>query len=111
MGKRRVRITHSPSGTVLAEGPIGWGITPFEGNLYIRDRYLKTNGLRLNVVPGICPYKGVYAWVDLRLPGEKFASRSIGWKYLLPNPLFPFIAFRTALPRAHPELRVDECEA
>ena len=25
-----IRITHLPSGTRLAEGPLGWGITPFE---------------------------------------------------------------------------------
>jgi len=28
--------------------------------------------------------------------------------YVLPNPLFPFIWFRTALPRTHPELRIEE---
>jgi hypothetical protein len=29
----------------------------------------------------------------------------------VPNPLFPVIAFRTALPRVHPELRVEEFRA
>jgi uncharacterized protein (DUF427 family) len=107
MSTKQVRITHIPSGTVLAEGPVGWGITPFEGNFYIQDQYLKTNALRMNFVPGICPYKFVYVWMDLRLPGGTI-SRNVAWKYVLPNPLFPFIAFRTALPRVHPELRVEE---
>ena len=48
-----VRITHTPSGTVLAEGPIGWGITPFEGNYYIRKKYLKTDHMRVNFLPGL----------------------------------------------------------
>jgi uncharacterized protein (DUF427 family) len=107
MIKRRIRITHIPSGTVLAEGPLGWGITPFEGNLYIREQHLRTNALRLNAIPGFCPYKFLYIWLDLCLPGHQ-TSRNLGWKYVVPNPLFPFIAFRTALPRAHPELRVEE---
>ncbi len=45
--KKHIRITHGPSQTVIAEGPLGWGgITPFEGNYYIRRRYLKTDGFR-----------------------------------------------------------------
>ena len=39
--RRCVRIRHRATGRVLAEGPLGWGITPFEGNLYIRRRYLR----------------------------------------------------------------------
>jgi len=35
-----VRIVHRPSGFLLAEGPLGWGITPFEGNYYISKKYL-----------------------------------------------------------------------
>lgn len=31
----------------------------------------------------------------------------IGWKYWLPNPLFPFIAFRIAVPMKHPEFLVE----
>ena len=93
---------------MLAEGPLGWGITSFEGNLYIRAR--RTDAIKLNLVPGFCPYKFLYVWMDLRLPGEA-VSRNIGWKCVIPNPLFPFIAFRTALPRAHPELRVEEFSA
>ena len=106
MSKKRIRVTHAPTGTVLAEGPLGWGITPFEGNLYIRNKYLKTDALRPNLIPGFCVYKFLYVWMDLRLPGEAL-SRNIGWKYVVPNPLFPFIWFRTALPGRHPELRVE----
>ena len=45
----QIRITHTPSGKVIAEGPLGWGITPFEGSYYIQRRYLKTGGFRVAV--------------------------------------------------------------
>jgi hypothetical protein len=104
---RSIRITHRPSGEVIAEGPIGfWGITPFEGNLYISRRHLKTNRLRPNWV-GFCPYKFLYVWLDLRLPdGTK--EPFVGWMYWLPNPLLPFIAFRPAIPRVSLSLQVEE---
>ena len=56
MAKKFVRVTHRPTDTLLAEGPLGWGITSFEGNLYIRDKYLKTDGFRINFIPGFCFY-------------------------------------------------------
>ena len=44
-----IRLTHTPSGTILAEGPKGFGgITPFEGNFYIRRKYLRTDALKVN---------------------------------------------------------------
>src|SRR5260370_836943 len=103
---RSIRITHRSSGEVIAEGPLGfWGITPFEGNLYISRKCLKTGYLRPNWVPGLCIYKFLYVWLDLRLPNgarEPF----VGWMYWLPNPLLPFIAFRPAGPRSLPVLQV-----
>ena len=104
-----LRITHAPTGTVLAEGPKGWGITPFEGNLYVSRKHLRTDAFRPNFIPGLCFYKGLYVWLDLRLPDED-AVRGVGWKYWLPNPLFPFVAFRVGLPRRHPALRIEELE-
>ena len=103
----RIRIRHRASGTLLAEGPKGWGITPFEGNLYIGRKHLRTDAFRANYIPGLCIYKFLYVWLDLRLPGEA-PLRNLGWMYWLPNPLFPFIAFRVAVPRSHPELLVEE---
>ena len=103
----RVRIKHSKSGTVLADGPLGWGITPFEGNLYVRKQFLKTDGFRANYVPGLCPYKFLYVWMDLHLD-ENTRIQNLGWMYWLPNPLFPFIWFRVAMPRHHPELEIEE---
>ncbi len=94
---------------MLAEGPKGWGITPFEGNLYISGKHLQTDAFRPSYIPGLCFYKGLYVWLDLRLPG-KAAERGLGWKYWLPNPLFPFVAFRVAVPRSHPALVVEELE-
>ena len=102
-----VRITHNGSGTVLAQGPVGWGITPFEGNFYIRRKYLKTKQIRANLLPGLCPYKFLYVWMDLHV-GEGRRVRNLGWMYWLPNPLLPFIWFRVALPGQHPEITVEK---
>lgn len=105
-----VRITHRASGETLAEGPKGWGITPFEGNYYVSRKYLKTQGFKANFVPGLCIYKFLYVWMDLRL-GEGEKVPMLAWMYWLPNPLLPFIWFRVGLPRNHPELFVEEYEA
>ena len=107
MARKSIRITHTPSGTVIAEGPLGWGITPFEGNYYIRRAYLKTGGFKPNYVPGLCPYKFLYVWLDLHLP-EGGRARSLGWMYWLPNPLLPFIWYRVAVPRHHADIAVEE---
>jgi hypothetical protein len=34
-------------------------------------------------------------------------SRNLGWLYWFPNPLFPFIWFRVAVPGNHPELNIE----
>ncbi len=90
MAGNQIRIIHRDSGTILAEGPRGWGITPFEGNFYIGRKWLRTDGFKPNYVPGVCPYKFLYVWMDLNL-GETGKVRNLGWMYWLPNPLFPFI--------------------
>jgi hypothetical protein len=41
-----------------------------------------------------------FHWQDVK-------SRNLGWYYWLPNPLFPFIWFRVAVPQEHPELQVE----
>ena len=102
-----VRIKQRESGTVLANGPLGWGIMPFEGNFYVRKKYLKTDGFRPNFFPGLCIYKFLYVWMDLHLEEGKRIS-NIAWMYWLPNPLFPFIWFRVGLPRLHSEIDVEE---
>ncbi len=106
--RRCVRIRHRATGRVLAEGPLGWGITPFEGNLYIRRRYLRTP-FRPTFVPGLCPYKGLYVWAEPAV--EANPTRLLGWIYWLPNPLLPFIWYRVGLPREHPALVVEELPA
>ena len=107
MAKKLIRITHKPTGTLLAEGPIGWGVTPFEGNYYISKKYLKTDAFKPNYIPGLCFYKFLYVWMDLKL-SENQISKNLGWLYWLPNPIFPFIWYRVAVPRHHPELVVEE---
>jgi len=108
--KEMVRITHRRTGTLLAEGPVGWGITPFEGNYYISRKYLRAGLFKPNFMPGLCPYKFLYVWMDLLLPDNaneyRIEEKSIAWMYWLPNPLFPFIWFRLALPGDHPHLSV-----
>ena len=101
----QIKIIHVPSGEVVAQGPLGWGITPFEGNLSIRHRYLRTENFKVNYLPGICIHKFLYAGVDFVWMGGK--TKNIGWIYWLPNPLFPFIWFRVAVPRQHSDLRVE----
>lgn len=100
-----IRISHRASGELLAEGPSGWGITSFEGNYYIGRRYLKTGGFKTNYIPGLCIYKFFYVWMDYHWSGGQ--SRNLGWLYWLPNPLFPFIWFRVAVPADHPELQIE----
>jgi uncharacterized protein (DUF427 family) len=102
-----IRIKHKATGLVLADGPLGWGITPFEGNFYVSRKYLKTDRFRTNYVPGLCLYKFLYVWMDLHLEEGK-RIRNLAWMYWLPNPLLPFIWFRVALPRAHHEIEFEE---
>ena len=99
---RHIQITHKPSGEVIADGPLGWGIMRFQGNYYIRRQYLKTKGFKVNFIPGICFYKFLYVWLDFSWSDGK--SKYLGWLYWLPNPLFPFIWYRVAVPDGHPDL-------
>ncbi len=82
-------------------------MTPFEGNWYISGSALKNDGFRTTALPGLCVYKFVYLWLDWIAP-DGTVSKRLGWKYVAPNPLFPFIWFRVAVPGAHPELQVTE---
>ncbi len=107
MKNSHMRILHRETGTLLAEGPLGWGITPFEGNLYISRKHMKTNGFRANFLPGLCIFKFLYVWMDLHLDHGK-RIRNLAWMYWLPNPLLPFIWFRVAVPRNHPALEIEE---
>jgi uncharacterized protein (DUF427 family) len=108
---RSIRITHRPSGEVIAEGPLGvFGIMPFEGNYYISRKCLKTRLLRPNWIPGLCIYKFLYVWLDLRL-ADGTREPFVGWMYWLPNPLLFFIAFRPAVSPASASLRIEEIEA
>lgn len=105
--KKQIRIVYRPTGTILVEGPKGWGVTPFEGNYYILSRYLKDGHFSSNYIPGICPYKFLFVWLNLELQDGRVV-KSLGWYYWLPNPLLPFICFRVALPGSHPDLLVEE---
>jgi hypothetical protein len=102
-GRRRLRIVHSASGTTVAEGTVGWNIVPFDGGWYIRRRCLRSGHFRPNYLPGLCPYKGIYVGLNYHLP-DGTVERGLGWTYILPNPLLPFLWFRTALPRSDPSL-------
>ena len=105
----QISIWHEESGELLARGPKGWGITPFEGNFYIRGKFLQRELFKSTAIPGLCLYKGIYHWLDLELPDGNQESM-LAWRYVVPNPLFPFIAFRIALPAQHPALRYEKTE-
>ncbi len=107
MSRKCVRIKHTGSDSLIADGPVGWAITPFEGNFYIRNKYLVTDGFRINYVPGLCIYKFLYVGLDFVAPDGK-VTKNLGWKYWLPNPLIPFIWFRVAVPGTHPDIQVEE---
>ena len=101
MKHKGIRITHTKSRAVIADGRKGWAITPFEGNYYIRQKELVTDGFRINYVPGLCIYKFLYVWLDYIAP-DGTVVKNLGWKYWLPNPLFPFLWFRVSVLRVHP---------
>ena len=107
MSMKHVRNRHKGTGMLLAEEPLGSGITPFEGNFYIARKYLKTDRFRTNYQPGVCIYKFLYVWMNLQL-GDGKRVHNLAWMYWLPNPLLPFVWFRIALPRIHPEIDVEE---
>jgi len=100
-----VKIIHRKTDELIAEGKRGWAITPFEGNYYISAKALKTKRFKVNFLPGLCIYKFLYVWLDFHDKNGQ-VDKNLGWKYWLPNPLFPFIWFRVAVPQQHPELVV-----
>jgi len=104
---KNIRITHRPSGEVIAEGEKGWGLFAFEGNYYISRKNLRTDGFKFTGIPGLCPYKFLYFWYHFK-PSDGEGTPMLGWKYWLPNPLFPFIAFRMAVPMRHPHIEIEE---
>ena len=102
---KHVRILHRATGATIAEGPRGWGITPFEGNYYVRRRYLRDGKFVTSFVPGLCPYKFIYLWLHWEY--EQTRVSLLGWRYIIANPLFPFVWWRVAVPGSHPELIVE----
>lgn len=107
MGRRKwVSIWHTSSGELLAEGPVGWQIMLFEGNYYISNKRLKTTYFKSNLVPGLCIKKFFYVWLNYNNPAHP-RVKNLGWRYILPNPLFPFIWSRVAVPANHPELTIE----
>lgn len=104
--KKHITIRHKATGTVLAQGPRGWGIAPFEGNYYVQGKYLAREHFQHSAFPGICPYKGIYHWVNVTLPDGQ-TEGLIAWRYVVPNPLLPFIAFRVGIQGGHPALSYE----
>lgn len=104
-----MQIRYQPTRAIIAEGPLGWGITPFEGNYYIRRRYLRDGSFRPDFIPGVCVYKGLYIGLNYTMP-DGVAINHLGWMYWLPSPLFPFIMFRVAIPAEHLLLMVESID-
>lgn len=105
-----IRIVHAASGALIASGPLGYGITAFDGGLYIRRQYLREGRWRPTFAPGLCPYKLLYVWLAYLPPGATDAARGLGWMYVVPNPALPFLWWRVAVPGTHPELLIEERE-
>lgn len=104
--RKIITITHRQTGELIAQGPQGWGFLPFEGNYYIRRKYIKTDGFKFSFIPGLCIYKFIYVWLHLRLKnGHK--ENFIAWMYVIPNPVLPFIWFRIGLPQQHRAINVE----
>jgi hypothetical protein len=101
-----VRIVHKRTAMLLPEGPLGGGFSHFEGNFYISRKFLRTDRFNPNFLPGLCPYKFLYVWLDLTLD-DGTRERNLGWLYWLLNPILPFIWFRVALPGIHPAIVVE----
>lgn len=101
-----IQIRHEPDGEILAEGPRGlFGIASFEGNYYISKSCLKTQRFRMSWIPGFCIYKFLYVWLDF-VDRDGCRDRMLGWRYVVPNPLFFFIFLRVAVPQHTPTISV-----
>lgn len=71
---------------------------------------MRTDQFKINYLPGLCMVEFLYAWLDLHMD-DSIRVSNLGWVYWLPNPLLPLIWFRVAVPRAHPELAIEEYQA
>lgn len=107
---KHIQIFHRPSQTLLAEGVTGWDITPFEGNYYVRKKFLNSDVFKMTVIPGLCIYKFIFLWQDILIKDQPNA-RFLAWKYVIPNPIFPFIWYRTAIYGGHPDIEIKTMEA
>jgi uncharacterized protein (DUF427 family) len=106
---KHIQIFHRPSQTLLAEGNTGWDITPFEGNYYVRKKSLNSDVFKMTVIPGLCIYKFIFLWQDILIKDQPNA-RFLAWKYVIPNPIFPFIWYRTAIYGGHPDIEIKTLE-
>ena len=95
-----ITIIHRESGAVLTQEPRGWSITPSEGNYYVKEKYLARQYFSNSAIPGLCIHKGIYHRVTLNPPNIKPEGLAT-WRYVMPNPLFPFIAFSMGI-SGHP---------
>ncbi|TXM70712.1 hypothetical protein [Methylobacterium sp. WL120] len=72
-----MKVVHRGSGTVLAEGPSGWGMSRFGGGIHIRRRHLVGGTFSLGIVPGLCVYRGLYLSLDY-MPPDGPIERGLG---------------------------------
>ena len=104
-----VEIKLKSTGETIAKGKTGWPITPFEGNYYVQKKLITSGKFVPNYIPGLCPYKFLYVWMDyITDAGKKIES--LGWMYFIANPIFPFIWFRIGIPQNHPEIEIIKSE-
>lgn len=100
-----LRVTHAPSGTLLAEGPSGRGIALFEG-YYVHRKYLCIARWKKGSPPGPCVYSFLYAGLDLWLAGRA-QRKSTDEKRWLAHLFVPLLVFRMALRGDDPSIRFE----
>jgi hypothetical protein len=103
----RIHSDQASSHRLAISGRTAWlGDHTLRGQLLHSKKYLRRGVFKPNFIPGICPYKFLYVWMDLSIE-EGGREKNLGWLYWLPNPFLPFIWFRVALPGAHPSLVIE----
>ena len=104
MTVKNFQLIYIPTETLIAEGPFS-ALKKLEGNYYIKEKHVVKGRVKTSYIPGLCPYKFIYVWMNLIVEDRKISG--LAWKYIIPNPIFPMIWFSIGFPQQHPELKIE----